>query len=276
MGNICRFIPSHPSIDTIHIINFVQEMQNEPLENPTIGATYKVFYIIDGSGILSIEGKKTKLCAGDIFFLFPGMQFSVTERENFVCMYISFLGMRANMIMDRLNITPQNNYFSSFPEIRPFWQAALCEGKAAPDLVSESVLLYTFSQLADRKRTLDGTGVLSAAAELILRIKEYADKNFADPTLSLSSVAARFSYNKKYLSTAFKKQMKTNFSTYLNIVRCRHACRLMEQQFTCMQDIAYLCGFNDSMYFSRVFKKQMGISPSGYRNNLKKTESAQQ
>lgn len=269
MENICRFVPSHSTLDTIHIINFVQETKKDPLENAPAGATCKLFYVTDGTGILTVNNKKTTLTVGDIFFLFPGMSFSVTERKDFACIYISFLGMRANMIMDRLAITPYNHFFPGFPEMRAFWKSALHQGEAAPDLISESVLLYTFALLADRKRILDGTDALSGAAEVILRIKEYTDTHFSDPSLTLSTVAARFSYNEKYLSTAFKKQMKTNFSTYLNIARCRHACLLMEQKFSSMQDIAHLCGFNDPMYFSRVFKKQMGISPSGYRNSLK-------
>ena len=55
--------------------------------------------------------------------------------------------------------------------------------------------------------------------------------------------------------------MHINITEYLNITRIHHACTLMEQGFTCVKDIAFLCGYKDSLYFSRVFKKEMCVSP---------------
>ena len=70
-----------------------------------------------------------------------------------------------------------------------------------------------------------------------------------------------FSYNKKYLSSAFKQQFKIGISEYMTTVRINHACVLMEQNYTSVKDIAFLCGFSEQMYFSRVFRKKMGVSP---------------
>lgn len=270
MDNICRFIPLYSTQDTIHIINFVQETKSALLRYPEPGAAYKLYYVTSGTGTLLIDNQKTELSEGDIFVVYPGKTFCVENGENFVCIYISYLGMRANMIMERLGITGKKHYFPYFPELRSFWETALHTGEAAPDLISESVLLYTFAALADRLRAENGEKELGGAAEMVRRIKGYIDENFSDPALTLESVAKRFSYNKKYLSSAFKKQMKTGFSSYLNIVRCRHACRLMDQNFTSTQDIAHLCGYNDPLYFSKVFHQKMGISPRDYRQNLKK------
>ena len=51
---------------------------------------------------------------------------------------------------------------------------------------------------------------------------------------------------------------------YLNIVRLNHAFVLMENGHTSVQTIASLCGFNDALYFSKVFKQRMGVSPREY------------
>ncbi len=270
MENVCRFIPLYTAGDSIHIINFVQETKPELLEKPNPSAAYRLFYVTSGTGTLVTENQKTEISEGDIFFIFPGQPFSLENGKEFVLMYISFLGMRANMIMKRLGVSSSDFLFPSFPEIRLFWETALHTGEAAPDLISESVLLYTFSVLADRVRMERGEGEMGGAAEMVRRIKEYVDENFSNPSLSMESVAERFCYNKKYVSSAFKKQMKIGFSSYLNIVRCRHACRLMEQNFTSTQDIARLCGYNDPMYFSKVFRQKMGTSPREYRAGLKK------
>ena len=67
----------------------------------------------------------------------------------------------------------------------------------------------------------------------------------------MEQISAAFSYHKKYLSAAFKKQFKVGVWEYLNIVRLNHAFALMENGHTSVQTIASLCGFNDALYFSR-------------------------
>ena len=107
-------------------------------------------------------------------------------------------------------------------------------------------------------------------ADKFMRIKKYVDDNFWDPTFSLGHVSETFSYSKKYLSVAFKQHFKVGFSEYLSMLRIHHACVLMEQDYTGVGDIAFLCGFDDPLYFSRVFKKQMKLSPKTYIKQLKK------
>ncbi len=95
-------------------------------------------------------------------------------------------------------------------------------------------------------------------------IKKYVDKNFTDPQLSMDKISSCFSYNKKYISTLFKKHYKIGVTDYMNMLRVNYACVLIAQGNKNVTQIAFQCGFNDSSYFARVFKKKMGISPSQY------------
>ena len=58
--------------------------------------------------------------------------------------------------------------------------------------------------------------------------------------------------------------MNIGFSKYLNQLRIKHAYDLISQNMTSVSEIAYNCGFSDSLYFSKVFKKITGISPTEY------------
>ncbi len=270
MENICRFIPISHAGDTFHIINFVLETKKEKLLHPEESAGYRLFYVIGGTGQLKTGTAVTEISEHDLFLTFPGKDFSIEGSDDLACMYINFLGARAAVILDSLGITMTHYYFSCFPEIRAFWESAIYNFPNSLDLISESVLLYTFSTLAERLKRESYSLISAGTSEMIRRIKKYVDENYTDPELSLESIAAHFSYNKMYLSSTFKKQMKTSFSNYLNVVRCRHACRLIEKEFTTTQDIAFRSGYNDPMYFSKVFRQKMGISPRDYRANLKK------
>ena len=128
------------------------------------------------------------------------------------------------------------------------------------------MLLYAFSFLGTQYISELGKQREGHSAELI---RKYVDDNFTDPELSLEQVAKRFSYHTKYVSAIFKKQFGITFKRYVNTLRVQNACALMEKGFIGIQNVAFLSGFNDPLYFSKVFKEQMGISPTEHMKEQK-------
>lgn len=64
----------------------------------------------------------------------------------------------------------------------------------------------------------------------------------------------------------FKKRIKKNFSHFLNDLRVAHARELLVQTDKPIADIAYLCGYNSSSHFCKVFKEHTGVSPFRYKS----------
>ena len=95
-------------------------------------------------------------------------------------------------------------------------------------------------------------------------IKKYIDEHFADPELSLELLSKQFGYSEKYISYGFKKQFYIGLNAYINAQRINFAVRLMERNHSYVKEIAERCGFRDQMYFSRLFKKTVGMSPRAY------------
>jgi len=267
--NICRFIPVNPTNDHIHILNFVLETDPSNMVQIKSLASYRLHYVCSGNGILHCGGMSFSLHRGDLFFLLPAVPFSFETSDDFTYMYISFLGVRANQILDTLNIQMRNCVFPGYHNLEEFWLNGLTYGEELIGLSSESVLLYTLAEIG--KHTLGSMQdeKKKITAPVVLRVKKYIDDHFSDPESGLDKISEEFSYNKNYLSTAFKQHLKIGIADYLSTVRIQHACALMEQNYTCIQDIASLCGFTDPMYFSRVFKQKIGISPKKYLQELK-------
>lgn len=90
--------------------------------------------------------------------------------------------------------------------------------------------------------------------------------------LGLQTIAEHFSLNKNYLSTVFKKEVGVSFTAYVNQKRIEHAIYLLNTSTLPIQDISSLCGIHDLNYFSRIFRQQVGMSPSGYRKVIKEKE----
>ena len=85
--------------------------------------------------------------------------------------------------------------------------------------------------------------------------------------ITLSNVADEVFITAGYLSTLFKQVTGESFVNYLNQVRIEHACELLKDVRLKTYEVAYQVGFQDEKYFTKVFKKRMGVSPSQYRKD---------
>ncbi len=262
MENICHFIPYHKDYHSIHTINFVLENKQMPLAPLKSEAVYRIHYVVNGTGFLHVLGKIVPLSEGNIFFTFPSMPFCIESGENFSFMYISFVGSRGNMIMEKLGVSPQNFVFPECNEVYDFWKNGIDTSSEVMDLISESVLLYTFSFLG--KKLLRRSPDDKKESSFTLTVKKYIDDHFTESGLSLDRISIETRYNPKYISSAFKKHFGVGITEYLNTIRIQHSCTLIQQGVTSIKNISSLCGYSDPHYFAVVFKKKLSMSPSEY------------
>lgn len=92
----------------------------------------------------------------------------------------------------------------------------------------------------------------------------YIKENFTH-SITLEDLAKKYSFSKEYFSALFKQTTGFGFNEYLNQMRIAHATNLLISSSTPITEIGELCGFNDSNYFSKVFKKTTGTSPMNFR-----------
>lgn len=263
MENICKFVPVSSNNDVIHTINFVYEKENPGNILPVTNSVYRVNLVVSGSAAVTQSNIRKNVKKGDIYFIFPSVPYTVECDDDFSIMYISYIGIRANAIMDRLGITSKNFYFEADEEVYKLWKRNIDVSNVVIDIACESVLLNTIAYVGDIIST-SGDDNFNASVDKFMLIKKYIDENFSNPDLSLSKLSEEFSYNKKYISSAFKKHFKIGISKYLYTVRINHACVLIDRNYKSASDIAFLCGFSDPVHFSKIFKKEMGVSPRDY------------
>ncbi|MFP4444517.1 MAG: PocR ligand-binding domain-containing protein [Spirochaetia bacterium] len=115
--------------------------------------------------------------------------------------------------------------------------------------------------------------------DVIYKAIDYIKKNYMRK-ISLIEVADYVMLSPSYFSKLFKNEMGSTFNTFLNQVRIDRAKTLLMDHTVPLVDIAFLIGYEDQSYFSKVFKKLTGISPGKYResrglhNNQRKENSA--
>jgi len=263
-NDVCHFIPEHKDNLSVQIINFVLETKKQLATKQKTSSVYIMNYVLEGQGVLHTRAGSYPVSKGDIFFCLPASPYSIESVDNFQYMYISFLGTRANMIIDKLRINAENCVFSGFEHLAPLWTKAIDVNLSLSGLRSEGILLYTLSFLeadfsADAKESPD----IATA-----RIKKYIDEHATDPDLSVEKISHDLAYSKKYISIVFKKKYKIGVAGYINTVRVQVACRLMKQGCSNVTEIAFLCGYKDPLYFSKVFKIHLGHSPRAHLAKL--------
>jgi len=110
---------------------------------------------------------------------------------------------------------------------------------------------------------------------VIIKAREYIDRNFASTDISLYSTASHVGISPNHLSTVFAQETGENFIEYLTRVRIEKAKQLLRETAMKSADIAYETGFNDPHYFSNIFKKNTGLSPREFRLSQGKKKTHQ-
>ena len=104
------------------------------------------------------------------------------------------------------------------------------------------------------------TGNTDLAREILV----YLEQHYLEE-LNIEKLARAFGYNKDYLSRFFNAYLGYGFNRYLNLLRSRHAARLIDQTDQPLTDIAYQSGFSNYRTFNRAFSTVYGLTPSLYK-----------
>ncbi|MEG6612196.1 PocR ligand-binding domain-containing protein [Pseudoclostridium thermosuccinogenes] len=100
--------------------------------------------------------------------------------------------------------------------------------------------------------------------DVIYKAVDYIKRNYMKK-ITLEEVAANVYLSPSYFSKIFKDEMKCNFNNYLNQIRIEVSKKLLADDSIALVDIANLVGYEDQSYFTKVFKKLVGISPGKFR-----------
>ena len=95
---------------------------------------------------------------------------------------------------------------------------------------------------------------------------DFIVKNYA--SINVNDISHYIGINRSYLYTIFKKQLNISPQRYLLNFRMKIAEELIRTTQYTICDIASQVGYNDSLVFSKIFKKTFGLSPANYRNKF--------
>lgn len=115
------------------------------------------------------------------------------------------------------------------------------------------------------RRARSGVYRETALSPIVRRTRQYLREHFADPELSLESVAGALGVSPVYLSRLVKQETGTTFIALLTQIRISRAVQLLSSTGRSIADIGEAVGYESQHYFSTAFKKVVGVSPIRYR-----------
>ena len=225
---------------------------------------YHVIYVCGGNLDAIYDGKEYKLTAGD-FILYPPQHPHNYKRYTGVSdHWIHFNGFCVEEILNDSKLTLGVHKCKYDPYTERLFKQLSIEHQRQKEYCQSAeagILLTILNVLGESSRkTYDGKSD-SRISETIAYINDNYNKE-----LTLSSLASICHLSESRFSSLFKKELGVSPLTYIRNVRIEHCKELLLYTDLSVGEIAEISGYQDQLYFSRLFKKHTGISPSRFRN----------
>ncbi|MBR2466181.1 MAG: helix-turn-helix domain-containing protein [Clostridia bacterium] len=115
---------------------------------------------------------------------------------------------------------------------------------------------------------------ISESDKVVHEISEYINRHYGEE-LALDKLGRKFSISESHLSRKFKSVAGVGIKEYITFVRIMNAEQILRTEDVSITEVAARCGFNDSNYFSAVFKKVKGITPLKFAKLVKESSRSE-
>ena len=238
---------------------------------PRILPDYYLVWLTAGRGMLQSGEQNIPVKGGDLYLLFPNSVHAYqTDPSDLLEMFwIGFSGVSAKKMVESTGLTPACPVFSDSEN---------------PDLVGALHLLSQIPQEDNLNSYLDACGKLLSVFSHILKAPSVKDsgteeKHFSalatiahnyinthyPESISVSGISKQLGVSRVTLTNLFHNELGQSPAEYIQYVRMKHAVSLLSHTELPIAQIARKVGYEDPLYFSRVFVKNYGVPPTRFR-----------
>ncbi len=241
---------------------------------PGIRDHFLIHYIISGKGSYQVGGQKILLSAGDSFLVYPNTEviYQADENDPWEYAWVGFTGSDANMILNTTDFSKEKPYIHNTPHgediKRQFLHIYDARGNEFQHAAEMTGRLYTALAIFMHHSTDKENQ--NSAANYVQKGIEYITSNYSYP-ITVEDIATYVGLSRSHLFRSFESVLGVSPKEYLTEYRIKQSCYLLEHSALSITAIANSIGFDNSLYFSKTFHKQKGMSPKEYRKaNQKK------
>ena len=241
-----------------------------PTLRPRGRVDWQIIYIAAGKGHFILDNREVIVPAGNMILYQPKQvqNYFYYGADKTQVWFVHFTGREVRNILKQYEI-PTDGYILHTGISREYESLFR---RMRDELVNcswgyEEMLTYLFRGLLmtmRRHMTEKGPRVTGFVQDEMERARIYFDEHYKED-ISIEQYAASRSMSTSWFNRSFKSAMGTSPMKYILDIRIRNAQVLLETTDYSISDIAALIGYDNPLYFSRLFSKAKGLSPSRYR-----------
>ncbi len=245
---------------------------NKPPEGPQVLGYYVLHYVTSGKGTFTIGGKTFEISKDTMFMLFPNEKLSYQQdiNEPWEYYWTAFSGKNAKNYVERCMFSVANPIYKASSEVikHAFERLeSLKKLSSSIDIKALAIILDILSTVIEERRKNEKYNK-NLMKDYVTQALSYIELNYNKASLTLIEVSAALNINPNYLSRLFTSVLNMPFSKYLIMLRLQKACALIKNTDMYFKTISSCVGYDDNLYFSRIFKKYLGVTPKEYRENI--------
>lgn len=220
----------------------------------------KILIILDKNLELLIDDLKFSV-SNQVCFIKENQKCELIFNNNIIEMfYIEFKSKENLFFIDTISFLDINEevlrYYSCIEEL---YSNKISNPQILSHILAYFVMLYNSACMSNKKTNY--------CPEIVNNIKDYLENNF-NSKIKIKDLTSNFYISRSELFYIFKKYTNSTIIGYLNTLRINKAKELLKDTNYSITEISQLVGFDSVQYFSRVFKKSIGNSPSKFRKAL--------
>ena len=240
---------------------------------PALRDHYLIHYVVSGNGTLRCNQKEYAVGAGMLFIIFPSQvaSYQADAHNPWQYNWVGFNGTDARRLVKLTGLSKEQPVWrSKDPEetcalLRSIADASDNTAAADAEMVGRLYLFLAHLIKLNRNRSVDDTH--QTYVDNALRYIQY---NYAS-NIGVADIARYVGISRSQLYRAFLQDFGVSPHAYLQTYRINEACSLLRDPAYSVAEVAGSVGFNDPLYFSRVFKSIKGTTPSDYQKKRKRS-----
>ncbi len=233
---------------------------------PGIREMYVLHYIKKGAGIYQVGDKIYRLKAGDAFLIYPDTlcRYQADREDPWEYYWVGFKGNTAKHLLSQTAFSPEAPHICCEEDLSfPIRRILECKGQEPRNQAEMTGHLYLLLSLLMHKEH-PRENAKKYRKEYLMKIHEFITQNYSRQ-ISVTDLSEALGLSKSHLHRIFMEETGESPIQYLSKYRIEQSLQLLQSTDMSIACIANAVGFGDQLYFSRVFSKQMGMSPSKYR-----------
>lgn len=240
---------------------------------PAVRDHFLIHYIHSGKGKFCVGEREYNLQKGQGFLICPDIvtYYQADFEDPWTYSWVGFHGLKADSYLKSADLTMDNPIFTCNGDdyiSGCFLQMISAKSLQKGREIHLLGLFYLFlSHLIEQNGKADLYGHAGSRKEVyIKKAIEYIEMNYSRK-MSITEIAHHLGLDRSYLGSVFKEQLDTSLQDFLIKYRLDKACELMKKASLSIGDVSRSVGYDDPLMFSKLFKRNRGISPRDYRKN---------